>query len=374
LSISAANLRSSYEKAIAWLVHSDIRASDGAYCSIYKPGTREYENWSGNRTCLLSTSGAVLALDRLGYEDLALRSAEHICQLAISPNGEFGGSLLSGGGSRFVFANWMSTAILALLRTYERGRADKFLQLAVEAGKFICKRLQNADGSIDPHIYLAARTNHLRRLARPRPIWLANSVEAFLKLYEVTGLPFFKSSADRFIDWLLQQQRPDGSFPMYQYSLISRAAARLLKRNLQEITFGCARGHPASHTQSINALMLVGRIHEARRSLQWLIRHLGPNGLLYQFYFTDGTHSVEEDVMPTAHLGLILLDYPELGANQEFLTRIASGLLYAQIQSRDRNADGAIRGLPLHPVHGEDAYCWDTSYAILFLERLLGRE
>jgi hypothetical protein len=373
VTISANDLRSTYEKAVEWLVNSHIRTPDGAYRSIYKPKTKEYENWSSNRTCLLSTSGAVLVLDRLGYEDLALRSAEHICQLAISSDNKFGGGLLSGRGSQFVFANWMSTAILALLQIYQRSRADKFLQPAVEAGNFICERLQNVDGSIDPHVYLAARTNNLRRLARPRPIWLANSVEAFLKLYKVTGEPSFKSSADRFVNWLIKQQRPDGSFPMYRHSLVSRLAVGLFQMNLREMIFGCGRAHPASHIQSIRALMLAGQIHEARRSVQWLCQRLSPNGLLYQFYFTNGTHSVEEDVMPTAHLGLILLDHPELGATQELLTRIASGLLYAQIHSRDRNADGAIRGLPRHPVRGEDAYCWDTIYTILFLQRLLRR-
>lgn len=125
MTISANDLRRSYEKAVEWLVNSHIRTPDGAYRSIYKPKTKEYENWSANQTCLLSTSGAVLVLDSLGYEDLALRSAEHICQLAINSDDDFRGSLLSGRGSRFVFANWMSTAILALLQTYQRSQADK---------------------------------------------------------------------------------------------------------------------------------------------------------------------------------------------------------------------------------------------------------
>ena len=137
--------------------------------------------------------------------------------------------------------------------------------------------------------------------------------------------------------------------------------------------FGCMLKHPAGLTQSINALMLMGRIREAQRSFLWLAERLSANGLLYQFYFTDDTHSVEEDVMPTAHLGLVLLDYPELGGPHDLLTRIASGLLYAQIHSGDRNADGAVRGLPRHPIYGDDAYCWDTVYTILFLQRLLRR-
>jgi hypothetical protein len=267
----------------------------------------------------------------------------------------------------------MSTAIVALLRIYERTGAAKFAQVAVDAGKFIREKMQNRDGSINQNLYLAARTDQLRRLTRPRQTWLANSVEAFLKLYEVTGEPGFKSSADRFVHWLLKQQRRDGWLPMYRHSLVSRVVVGLLQMNFPEMLGGCRRTHPASHTQSINALMLMGRIHEARRSLRWLTERLSVNGLLYQYYYADGSHSVEEDVMPTAHLGLVLLDYPELGATEEFLTKIASGLLYAQVHNRDRNADGAVRGLPLHPMRGEYAYCWDTVYMILFLQRLLSR-
>jgi hypothetical protein len=374
VNISATDLRASYEQAVKWLVNSHVRTPDGGYHSIYKPKTREYGSWCANQTCLLSTSGAVLVLNSLGYAELASHSAEHICQLAINSHDELRGALLSGRESRFVFTNWMSTAIVALLQTYQRTQVDKFRQVAVEAGKFISRKMQNADGSITQHVYLAARTDNLRRLARPRHIWLANSVEAFLKLYEVTGEQCFKSSADRFINWLAEQQRVDGSFPRYQHSLMSRVAVGLQQRSLAEMLFGCRQGHPASHTQSLKALMLGGRIHEAELSARWLTQRLSPNGLLYQLYFRDGTHSVEEDVMPTAHFGLILLEYPELGATKELLMRIASGLVYAQICSADRNADGASRGLPLHPTRGEHAYCWDTGYSILFLQTLLRHE
>jgi hypothetical protein len=369
--MSACDFQSSFERAVEWLVNSDIRASDGAYYSYYKPTTREYENWFANQTCLLSTAGAVLVLDSLGYEDLMLHSAEHICELAIHSTDELRGGLLAGRGSRYVFANWMATAIVALLQVYQRTRADKFCQVAVNAGKFLSEKMQNRDGSINQHFYLPARTDNLRRLLRPRHIWLANSVEAFLQLYQVTGDQGLKASADRFIDWLLQQQRSDGSFPMYQHSLISRMAAGVLQGNLAEMFGGCRKGHPASHTHSIKALMLVGRVHEARLSAHWLAQQLSPNGLFYQFYFRDGTHSVEEDVMPTAHFGLVLLEYPELKATKELLIRIALGIVYAQIRSSDRNADGGVRGLPCHSSFGKYAYCWDTIHSILFLQRLL---
>jgi hypothetical protein len=372
--MSSFELKSSHKRAVEWLVDSNIRASDGAYYSYYKPATREYENWSGNQTCLLSTAGAVLALDSLGYGDLALHSAEHICGLAIKSSDELRGGLLAGRGSRFIFANWTATAIVALLQVYQRTRGDKFLRVAFDAGKFLSERMQNRDGSINQHIYLSAGSDRLRRMLRPRPIWLANSVEAFLQLYRITGDECFISSAYRFINWLIQQQRPDGSFPMVQHSLMSRLSAGLLQGSFAEMLDGCRKGHPASHSQSIKALMLVGKVPEARLSAHWLAQQLSPNGLLHQFYFRDGTHSVEEDVMPTAHFGLLLLEYPELGATKELLRRIASGIFYAQICSRDRNADGGIRGLPGHPTFGKYAYCWDTLYSIFFLHKLFERE
>jgi hypothetical protein len=158
---------------------------------------------------------------------------------------------------------------------------------------------------------------------------------------------------------------------MYQHTLISRLTAALHRRSAREVVRGSDRRHPACQTHSIRALMLAGRLREARRATAWLVERLGPNGLLYQYDFDDGAHSVEEDVMPTADLGLLLLEYPELGAAGDVLTRIASGIVGAQISSDDRNADGALRGLPGHPTFGEDAYGWDTTHAVLFLLKLI---
>src|SRR5205823_1087250 len=137
------DLQSNYEKALQWLVKSNIRNPDGTYRSIYNPKTKEYINWYGNKTCLLSTSGAIFVLESAGYEDLALSSAEHICKLVIEHNDGLKGALLSGNGGRYVFANWMSSAVVALLLAYQRSKYDRFLRAAVRATKFIIEKMQN---------------------------------------------------------------------------------------------------------------------------------------------------------------------------------------------------------------------------------------
>ena len=119
--------------------------------------------------------------------------------------------------------------------------------------------------------------------------------------------------------------------------------------------------------------MLSGDLEGARRTAKWLSERLSPNGLLYEQYSEDGTHGLVEDVMPTAHFGLLLLDHPQLTENDNLVERIAGGILYAQIESADSGAHGAMRGLPLDPKLGGDAYAWDTAFAIRFLFRYLNR-
>jgi hypothetical protein len=135
---------------------------------------------------------------------------------------------------------------------------------------------------------------------------------------------------------------------------------------------GCMLKHAASHTQSINALMFMGKIRETRHSLRWLTERLSSNGLLYQLF--HGRHAQRRRrCYADRSLRLGPLGLPRAWGHHDLLARIASGLLYAQIHSDDRNADGAVRGLPRHPIRGDDAYCWDTIYTILFLQRLLMR-
>jgi hypothetical protein len=60
-----------------------------------------------------------------------------------------------------------------------------------------------------------------------------------------------------------------------------------------------------------------------------------------------------------------------LGVNRAVLKKMAEGMIYAQIQSSDPDADGGIKGLPMHRDLGEHAYCWDTAHGLRFLQKLL---
>jgi hypothetical protein len=366
------DLRSAYDAAVGWLVNSHIRTPGGGYRSIYKPGTREYVNWYNNKdTCLLSTAGAVLALDASGHEDLALESATYICGLAIDNDQALQGAIVSGKGGRSILAHWIGSAIVALLRAYERSGQERFLAVAASAGRFVINRMQNGDGSINQELWPAGSSALHGGVLQPRQIWLANCVEAWLALYAATGDQAFKAASDRFVSWLLDQQKADGSFPMFQRTVLSRAMLALLERKLSEAIRGCERSHPAATSQSIKALLLVGRTHEARLAAETLTRGLSTHGLLYQYYFPDQGHSVEEDVMPTAHFGLLALEHPSLGVNRAVVKKIAEGLVYARIHSSDPDADGGMKGLPLHRDLGEHAYCWDTAHGLRFLQKLL---
>jgi hypothetical protein len=364
-------LRSAYDAAVRWLTDSHIRIPGGGYRSIYKPDTREYVNWYGNETCLVSTAGAVLALDASGYQELALESAAYICGLAIDDDQTLGGAILSGKGCRCILAHWMGSAIIALLQAYQRSGQESFLAVAASAGRFVINRMQNRDGSINQELWFTGRPAVHGGFLQPRQVWLANWVEAWLALYTATGDEAFKAASDRLVAWLVDRQQPDGSFPMFQRTILSRAVLATWERRLSEAIKGCRRSHPAATSQSIKALMLAGRTYEARLAAETLTRGLSPHGLLYQYYFSDQGHSDEEDVMPTAHLGLLAFEYPGLGVDRAVVTKMAEGMLYAQIQSSDSDANGGMKGLPLHPDLGEHAYCWDTAHGLRFLEKLL---
>jgi hypothetical protein len=96
-----------------------------------------------------------------------------------------------------------------------------------------------------------------------------------------------------------------------------------------------------------------------------------PGGVVETPY---GSHSVEEDVMPTASLGLHWLARPDLvadGSAERMLSWIASGIAYSQVRGGGAKLDGGVRGLPLHPTANDDIYTWDTVYAVLYLDAYL---
>jgi hypothetical protein len=370
LETSIEELETTRQAALRWLTESDIRTPDGGYRAVYRPESGAYEDWYDGETSLVCTAGAALALDRAGYEELALRSAEHICGLAIERNGPWRGALRAGRNSCYVVANYVSTAVLALLRAYEHSRNARFLEVAAAAGDFVIHRMQRRDGSIRRDLSWNTRLGRLDRDLMPSQTWSAHCIEGLLRLSQVTGQARYRTGAVRAADWLLRLQRRDGSFPLEAPARLTWLAAVLARRSHAE-TFPRDDAHPAIQTYAIKGLMMLDRLPEARRTVEWLSRRLGANGLFHQFYFPDGGRSVEEDVMPTAHFGLLLLEYPELAGSRDLLAAMAKGMCYARIREGDGNARGALRGLPLHPERGGHAYCWDTSFALLFLEGLV---
>ena len=353
------------ESALSWLCNSAIRSSDGAYRSIYDPVKRSCDDWCGHETCLLSTAGAVTVLREAGLDELSRRSADYVCSLALS-EGPFAGAFEAGAGSARIYTNWVLSAVLALLGAGQRFGTPRYVEVAESAGRFVIQHAQQSDGSIFPELAIDGSRGFRNRI-QPRQIWAANCVESFAVLEDATGDDVFAKASEAFQRWLLPLQRPNGSFPMYQVSALGRVASGLNNRSPSELFRGCRRGHPTSHTHAMKALLLAGRLDEARQIARWLERHFGVSGLLHQFYYPGGRRSVEEDVMPTAHFGLIALEHPELGVSEDTLVQVARGIMYSQIESDDPDANGGLRGLPLHPEEGERAYCWDTIYGIRFL-------
>jgi hypothetical protein len=363
-------LTAARDAALRWLIESGIRTPRGGYHSVYRPETGDYTDWYGGETSLVCTAGAVLALDRAGYHELAVTSAEHICTLAISGAGRWRGALRAGRGSGHVVANYVHSAVLALLAVYERSRNERFLAVATGAGDFVMTRMQRRDGSIRQE--LCDQRLRRRRGRHADQTWFAHCIEGFMRLWAVTGDGRYRVAATRAMDWLVRVQRADGSFPLEAPGRIARLTGALRLRSAEDPS--THRTHPAIQTYGIKGLMMLDRRAEAQRTVRWLSRRVGMNGLLHQFYSAGGARSREEDVMPTAHFGLLMLEYPELQADAHLIAALASGVCSAQIaDGGDLNASGAMRGLPLHATRGAHAYCWDTSFALLFLQSLIER-
>ncbi len=77
--------------------------------------------------------------------------------------------------------------------------------------------------------------------------------------------------------------------------------------------------------------------------------------------------------MPTTLFCRLLLDSHDDKA--ESITEGAlKALIRVQIHERDLVANGAFRGLPGHPTLGESAFCWDSEFALLLLQKVLGKD
>lgn len=403
-----AHLVATLDGAVRWLLESGVRTADGGFRSIYRPGTDTWVTYGSGRSCLQCTAGGVLALlaaagrpsatspDAATCLRFALESAEHIRRLVHRGPGSDAGMLPCGLGADGVKLQHTEAALRSLIQVHDATGDAAWLEAAAAAGRWAIAGLQSPDGSFRSGTSRSPVGRLRGRLFGTRPSGAAACVATFRRLAKLTGESLFDESAVRLMGWLRRQQDDEGALPMYSYHPLSRLLASRRHGGWAELRRGCLRYHPAPNGWMIEAYLVEGNDAGARRVSAWFHRRLSPNGLLYQYYFTRrasseslldgfyapggivetsyGSHSVEEDVMPTASLGLHWLARPDLvpeGDAERMLAWIASGIAYSQVRGGGAKLEGGIRGLPLHPTANDDIYTWDTVYAVLYLATYL---
>jgi len=394
--------------AVIWLLDSGAMREDGGLRSIYRPAGGKYLTYGGGLSCLQCTAGGVISLlaaakSRDIPADLATRcsaaarkSAGHILGLVGPGPGPSAGSLPCGLEAGSVKTLHTEAGIRAMIAFGEATGEEHFVVAAASAARWALVTLQERNGSFRSGTAFTFRSRLRTRLAGASPMGAAAYVVTLRKLANLTGETDFGDAAERLFAWLRLQQDEEGGFPMYRYGALTRLTAPRFNGGSAEILSGCLRYHPNPNAWMIEASRREKWEAGARRVSEWFVPRIGPNGLTYQYYFRHGVNaaslrggplapggvitepyglrSVEEDVMPTASLGLQWLMRPDLvpqGRAAELLARIASGVLYAQVTSGDSRSVGGIRGLPLHPVFNNDIYVWDTVYGVLFLAAYL---
>lgn len=357
------------EKAVRWLRESPIRRPDGGYQSVFDPAAGgRYGSWGGGRTCLLTTAGSVLVFLALDDIEQAQPSAEHIMSLVIDEPGRFRGAIAAGEGSRYVYPYYIGFAIRALIAMHEATGDASYLDAAQRAGHWVIEQAMQPRGSIR-ELLVANHATLRDRFADNAPTWQAVFVDTFMRLAALTGQARFHEAAERLLAWLLPRQQADGSFAACERPWINRLARAAYAADWSRLTEDGRVQHPTGNVAAWEALLASGRSAQAERVSAWLRGRLGPHHLFYQYEFGQGRHSVEEDVMPTAFFGLLLLRAAPADA-PEVCWRMAEGIRGAQVDAPDPRCDGGILGLPLHPVEGRSVYCWDTQYSILLLRAL----
>ncbi len=392
------------DAAVRWLLGSGVRTPDGGVRSVYYPAAAAYTTYGGGRSCLQCTAGAVLALLAAARVPggsgpgageclaAAIESADHILGLIRSGPGPGEGAIPCGLEAGAVKTLHTEAALRALLAVNEVTGDRRWLEGARLAGHWAVRNLQRSDGSFRSGAAFTSYGRLRRQILDVSPLGAAAYVRTLRRLARLSGESSFDAAASRLFEWLRQQGDGDGGFPMYRYRRLTRPVASFFRGGAIELWRGCLRYHPSPNAWMLEAFLTEGDEEGARRVSRWFLPRLGPNGLLYQFYFAEpvgssargrgvlaaggiveapyGARSVEEDVMPTASLALQWLSRPAIVPATDpeaILTKITSGILNAQVRDADRRIDGGVRGLPLHPAFGEDIYAWDTAYAVLYL-------
>jgi len=370
-SITFLKIENCKKKGIDWLLKSGIRESDGGYKSIFAPEKREYYCWGEGTTCILCTAGAILALlSSEKHLDRAVESAEHICSLMVTDRGALDGALLAGRGSDAIYSYYSAFAIKALSELYKVTQVEEYLRVANVAGRWLITYMQNRDGSFN-HVKYVRYKNFKQRFENRFHLWEGIIGPILLELHEITNFSPYKIAAGKLTNWLLKNRRDDGSFDCYKLPVINRILLSIYHLSFKELMDGCLKTHPMSQMGPLEAFLATGLEGEALKVYSWLKDRLSQNGLFYQFYYKNGMHSLEEDLMPTAYFGLSLLKNWRTDFSVKLIHRIAFGVVHAQVESNDIHINGGFMGLPGHPTLGKSLHSWDTQFSILFLNEYL---
>lgn len=357
-----------------WLANSGIRREDGGYFSEYDPKKKKFSCWGGGNSCTLSTAGAILTL--LCYQkylNKAITSGEHLLSLIIEHPRKYQGLLPSGMNSKISRCYASAITCQALLKLFELTKEERYLQASLKIANAIIGNMIRKDGSIIREIVIKPGF-HLRfffNLLQPIFLWDVESFLVFKELYAYTKEQKYLNAYKKIIYWAHKNTNNDATIyfgkiniPFILY-LSTEKSWPEIKANFKG---WFTRFHPTALTALLKTYLDSKKIKEANKLAIWLKDHIGPNGLLFQWYYTDEEHSEEEDVMPTAQFGLILMEHEDKFSDKfkPYLDIIYRGLLTAKIESKDKNIRASYKGLPFSRKRGQKAFTWDTIYALLF--------
>ena len=300
----------------------------GGLCSYFDPVTEEKWCFMGGESCLLSTAGMLSTLIILGksgdnpfYWVAGNRLEEHIAGLRIK-RGRMKGAFYTGVGSGKVMPNYTAHALDALMDSGAPGDA------ILEGLEWLVSVQLDSGGFIDIYEKRGVGWKHNNR----RPLWQSQIIRVLYR-----GALMFDNEA------------------------MAEAARRCYRWAMEMFEKGEEPVHPAGVVGLLEAAMLLRDKHGMQLLGDWCSSAVTPAGLFHEYYMSDG-HSPELDVMPTAHLGIVLLgmDRPS-DRYGELLDRIEKGILSAYVENI------GFRGLPGHEELGRYIYTWDTAWAVRFL-------
>ncbi|MBU0899513.1 hypothetical protein KKB54_01685 [bacterium] len=363
-----------HNDTLSWLANSKIRREDGGYYSEYDPGKKKFKCWGEGSSCTLSTAGAILAF--LGYQrylDQAIISGEHLLSLIIKLSHQHQGLILSGKDSKTSRCYVSSVACLSLMELFALTKEEKYLQASQKIAQALIRNMVKKDGRLRREIIIKPGL-HFRfffNLLQPTFLWDLESSLIFKKLHIYTKEQEYLEVYRRIIYWAHQNTNPEATIYFGKINLpfiFYLSTEHTLDENKANLKGWISKFHPTALTALLKTYLEANKRAEAIKLASWLRDHLGPNGLLFQWYYPDDEHSEEEDVMPTAQFGLILMENEGIFKEgfSSYLAIIYQGLLTAKIKSEDKNINASYKGLPFHWKRSDQASTWATVYALLF--------